>query len=109
MNLSLDNPYGEVTIPRAKLRTSEDTSTVIANPLVVDTSLYSTQARHNSALNPYGSFKPPGDESAQGAPESRDGSAQNPPPYEAQAAYTVKEDPEEVGRCNACCRRCRKK
>ncbi|KAI1905110.1 hypothetical protein AGOR_G00012550 [Albula goreensis] len=107
MNLSLDNPYGEVTIPRAKLRTTADSSTVIANPLAHDSSLYSGR---NSALNPYGNFKPAGEDSLQTVPESRDGSVQNPPPYEDQmAGYTVKEEEEEVGRCYSCCRRCRKK
>lgn len=36
INVSLDNPYGHVTIPRAKLGTSGDGSTVIANPAVVN-------------------------------------------------------------------------
>ena len=35
INVSLDNPYGEVTITRAKVRPSEDGSTVIANPMAL--------------------------------------------------------------------------
>uniref|UniRef100_A0A3Q3D2A7 Uncharacterized protein n=1 Tax=Hippocampus comes TaxID=109280 RepID=A0A3Q3D2A7_HIPCM len=36
IRVSLDNPYGQVTIPRAHLRTSTDGATVIANPAVVN-------------------------------------------------------------------------
>ncbi|XP_035847759.1 uncharacterized protein si:ch211-202f5.3 [Sander lucioperca] len=32
IRVSLENPYGEVTIPRAKLRPSDGDATVIANP-----------------------------------------------------------------------------
>lgn len=35
INVSIDNPYGEVTIPRAKLRPSDDGSTVITNPVAL--------------------------------------------------------------------------
>ncbi|KAK7880996.1 hypothetical protein WMY93_032391 [Mugilogobius chulae] len=45
INVSLDNPYGHVTIPRAKLQS--DGSTVIANPAVV-----------NGNNNPYASPAP---------------------------------------------------
>lgn len=86
MNISLENPYGSVTIPRAHLRTSDDDSTVIINPMALDPS--------NSA-NPYSA-------------ETKNGT-QNPPPYGGEGGYTVKEDDEEVGRCNACCRSCRRK
>uniref|UniRef100_A0A3Q3G8N5 Uncharacterized protein n=1 Tax=Labrus bergylta TaxID=56723 RepID=A0A3Q3G8N5_9LABR len=43
INVSLENPYGEVTIPRAKLRPSDD-ATVIANPMALS----------NNDSNPYG-------------------------------------------------------
>uniref|UniRef100_A0A8C6S414 Uncharacterized protein n=1 Tax=Neogobius melanostomus TaxID=47308 RepID=A0A8C6S414_9GOBI len=50
INVSLDNPYGHVTIPRARLQT--DGSTVIANPAVVN-------GNTNSAgNNPYGGSAP---------------------------------------------------
>lgn len=103
MNLSLDNPYGNVTIPRAKLRSPED-STVIINPMALDTTY-----NGNNSLNPYGAFKPQGDELP--PTESKEGSSQNSPPaYGGQTSYTVKEDTEEVGgRCPACCYRCRRK
>lgn len=35
INVTPDNPYSEVHIPRAKLRSSDDDSTVIANPTAV--------------------------------------------------------------------------
>ncbi|MED6271938.1 hypothetical protein CHARACLAT_025261, partial [Characodon lateralis] len=35
INISLENPYGQVTIPRAKLRLSED-ATVITNPVALN-------------------------------------------------------------------------
>lgn len=49
INVSLDNPYGQVNIPRAKLHSSDDT--VIANPMAVG----------GTDGNPYGtsSFAPP--------------------------------------------------
>ncbi|KAK5851464.1 hypothetical protein PBY51_023015 [Eleginops maclovinus] len=47
INVSLDNPYGEVTIPRAKLHPSEDVSMVIANPMALD-----------NDENPYGAQSP---------------------------------------------------
>uniref|UniRef100_A0AAV2KMY9 Uncharacterized protein n=1 Tax=Knipowitschia caucasica TaxID=637954 RepID=A0AAV2KMY9_KNICA len=36
INVSLENPYSDVIIPRAKLRSDADGSTVIANPAVVN-------------------------------------------------------------------------
>ncbi|KAK2818483.1 hypothetical protein Q5P01_024044 [Channa striata] len=36
INVSLENPYGQVTIPRAKLHSYNDVSTVIANPMVLN-------------------------------------------------------------------------
>ncbi|CAB1423369.1 unnamed protein product [Pleuronectes platessa] len=45
IHVSLDNPYGQVTIPRAKLRSSDDAATVIANPM----------ALNSNEGNPYGS------------------------------------------------------
>lgn len=44
INVSIENPYGEVVIPRAKIRSSDDISTVITNPLALS----------NDAGNPYG-------------------------------------------------------
>lgn len=44
INVSLDNPYGEVIIPRAKIRSPDDASTVITNPAALG----------NDASNPYG-------------------------------------------------------
>lgn len=43
INVSIENPYGEVVIPRAKIRSSDDVSTVITNPLALS----------NDAGNPY--------------------------------------------------------
>ncbi|XP_072548983.1 uncharacterized protein [Salminus brasiliensis] len=106
MNLSLDNPYGNVTIPRAKLRPYGDSSTVILNPMTLESSYNGT-----SSQNPYGSFKPQGEQNPSGVPvygEMRDGN-QHPPPYNSQGTYNVKEDEEQVGRCYACCCRCRRK
>lgn len=106
MNLSLENPYGDVTIPRAKLRSAED-STIITNPMAVG----STYSNRNSSLNPYGAFKPNGE--SQGPSEvtkDGDGDTSNPPRNNGQSSYTVKEDKEEeVGRSRACCLRCRRK
>lgn len=107
MNLCLDNPYGDVTIPRAKLRSPEDSSTVFANPLALDSANYGAQSNRNSALNPYGNFRPSGEDPSGTGLQSQDRSAQNASPY--QGNYTVKEEEEEVGRCYSCCRRCRKK
>uniref|UniRef100_A0A3Q1JEM7 Uncharacterized protein n=1 Tax=Anabas testudineus TaxID=64144 RepID=A0A3Q1JEM7_ANATE len=78
INVSLENPYGQVTIPRAKLRPSDDGSMVIANQI---------------ALNE-------GNQYVASSPAS-------------QTPYMVKEDggggEEEVGRCRACCYRCRRR
>uniref|UniRef100_A0A3P8RLA9 Si:ch211-202f5.3 n=1 Tax=Amphiprion percula TaxID=161767 RepID=A0A3P8RLA9_AMPPE len=52
INVSLDNPYGEVTIPRAKLRPSDD-STVIANPLALSSTNENPYAVSSSAPPPY--------------------------------------------------------
>uniref|UniRef100_A0A8C1HYP0 Si:ch211-202f5.3 n=2 Tax=Cyprinus carpio TaxID=7962 RepID=A0A8C1HYP0_CYPCA len=100
MNISIENPYGDVTIPRAKLRDQPDSSTIIMNPMALE----STYNNRNSAFNPYNSFKTPGENNTSSVPvygEARNGS-QNPPP-----AYTVRESDEQVGRCYACCCRCR--
>lgn len=110
MNICLDNPYADVTIPRAKLRASTgDDSTVIGNPLAVDGGHYMLHSDRNSALNPYGNFRPSGDDPTAAGVQSQPGTAQNPPAYGNQLGYTVKEEDEEVGRCYTCCRRCRKK
>uniref|UniRef100_A0A8C6K5W5 Uncharacterized protein n=1 Tax=Nothobranchius furzeri TaxID=105023 RepID=A0A8C6K5W5_NOTFU len=77
INISPENPYGQVTIPRAKLhRPSEEIGTVIYNPMTLNSE------------NPYAE------------------KSSAPPPY------TVKEDDggeEEMGRCPACCYRCRRR
>ncbi|KAF7641850.1 hypothetical protein LDENG_00270180 [Lucifuga dentata] len=50
IKVSLDNPYGHVTIPRAKLRASDSDATVIANPTALgEGNPYST----SSAPPPY--------------------------------------------------------
>lgn len=102
LNLSLDNPYGSVTIPRAKLSSVEDGSVVIANPAAV----YS--AAGPSALNPYGNFQPRGEQGPQ------DPSGRTPMPYEGTAStYTIKETEEKDSCCYSCwcfcCRRRKKK
>uniref|UniRef100_A0A3Q0SKJ1 Uncharacterized protein n=1 Tax=Amphilophus citrinellus TaxID=61819 RepID=A0A3Q0SKJ1_AMPCI len=51
INISLENPYGQVTIPRASLHPSGD-STVIANPMVV-TSTENPYEVSSSAPPPY--------------------------------------------------------
>jgi len=96
MNISLENPYGSVTIPRAQLRTGDDNSTVIINPMALE---------HGTSANPYDAY----------GSEGKNG--QNPPPYggaangtgDREGSYIVKDDEEQVGRCYACCRRCRRK
>ncbi|XP_050965185.1 uncharacterized protein si:ch211-202f5.3 [Labeo rohita] len=101
MNISLENPYGDVTIPRAKLRDQADSSTIIMNPMALE----SSYNNRNSGLNPYSSFKTPGENNTPSVPvygEARNG--QNPPP-----AYTVRDSDEQVGRCYACCCRCRRR
>lgn len=106
MNLSLENPYGDVTIPRAKLHSGED-STIIINPIALD----STYSNRNYSLNPYGAFKPGGQSPfpSEGT-NNGDGGASNTPCYDSQTSYTVKEDAkEEFGRCRTCCFRCRRK
>ncbi|KAL4609473.1 hypothetical protein GN956_G23583 [Arapaima gigas] len=102
LNISLDNPYGNVTIPRAKLRSSEESSTIITNPLAVD----SLEQGRSSGLNPYSSFKPPGAQ-MQGTSQSQPGL--NTSPYQVQSSYTIKEQEEDVNCCYACCCRCRRK
>ncbi|KAJ8260622.1 hypothetical protein COCON_G00163450 [Conger conger] len=111
MNLCLDNPYKDVTIPRAKLRAStNDTSTVIANPLALDSAQYTSKSNRNSTLNPYGNFKPSGEDPAGAGLDSQAGPDLSPPPYQdGLGINTVKEEDEEVGRCYTCCRRCRRK
>ncbi|KAK7173824.1 hypothetical protein R3I93_003600 [Phoxinus phoxinus] len=104
MNISLENPYGDVTIPRAKLRDENESSTIIMNPMALE----SAYNNRNSSSNPYSSFKTPGAINTSGVPvygEARNGS-QNPPPYNNQPGYTVKESDEQVGRCHACCCPC---
>uniref|UniRef100_A0A3B3U589 Uncharacterized protein n=2 Tax=Poecilia TaxID=8080 RepID=A0A3B3U589_9TELE len=50
INISLENPYGQVTIPRAKLRPSDD-ATVIANPVALNSE--NPYAQKGSAPPPY--------------------------------------------------------
>lgn len=38
INVSPENPYGEVTIPRAKIRSVDDNATVIVNPMALSSS-----------------------------------------------------------------------
>uniref|UniRef100_A0A3Q3MZJ8 Uncharacterized protein n=1 Tax=Mastacembelus armatus TaxID=205130 RepID=A0A3Q3MZJ8_9TELE len=80
IKVSLDNPYGQVTIPRAKLHSSDDVATVIANPMALS----------NNDGNPYGVMN--------SAP---------PPPYTVKEDGGRGE--EEGGRCRACCYRCRRR
>lgn len=35
INVSPENPYGDVTIPRAKIRSPDDNATVIVNPMTM--------------------------------------------------------------------------
>ena len=79
INLSMDNPYGHVTIPRAKLRGVDD-ATVIANPMAQSDS-------YNDATN-----------------ASADGVQNPPPPY-----MVKEDTEEVSRRCPACCYRCRRK
>uniref|UniRef100_A0AAY4E234 Uncharacterized protein n=1 Tax=Denticeps clupeoides TaxID=299321 RepID=A0AAY4E234_9TELE len=90
MNVSLENPYGNVTIPRAKLRT--DSSTVIINPLALEN-------------NPYGGDVVSG-VPVYGTELDR---SQVTPAYNGKATYTVTEDNEQVRRCGVCCCRRRRK
>ncbi|KAA0716447.1 hypothetical protein E1301_Tti009394 [Triplophysa tibetana] len=104
MNISLENPYGDVAIPRAKLQ--GDSSTIIMNPMALESSY-----NRSSATNPYSSFKTPGENNASNVPVYGEvkNRSQNPHPYTIQTGYTVKDDTEQVGRCYACCCRCRMK
>ncbi|KAK1787324.1 hypothetical protein P4O66_002828 [Electrophorus voltai] len=92
MNLSLDNPYGDVSIPRAKLRPYGDHNAVIINPMTLESSY-----NNNSAPNPYENLKSPGEVTSSGVPvygDVRDGN-QHPPSYNSQGTYIVKEDAEQ--------------
>uniref|UniRef100_A0A4W6CNR2 Uncharacterized protein n=1 Tax=Lates calcarifer TaxID=8187 RepID=A0A4W6CNR2_LATCA len=79
LSVNLDNPYSEVTIPRAKLHSSDNVAMVIANPV----------ALNGSDGNPYST--------ASSAP---------PPPYMVKEDGG---GDEEGGRCRACCYRCRRR
>ncbi|KAM9333885.1 uncharacterized protein ABDE67_022207 isoform 1-T2 [Symphorus nematophorus] len=79
ITVSPENPYGEVNIPRAKLRPSDDDATVIANPMAVS----------GNDANPYGAS----------------GSAP-PPPYVVKEAGG---GAEEEGQSRVCCYRCRRR
>uniref|UniRef100_A0A3B4VJ87 Uncharacterized protein n=1 Tax=Seriola dumerili TaxID=41447 RepID=A0A3B4VJ87_SERDU len=80
INVSLDNPYGQVTIPRAKLHHPDDTATVIANPVALS----------GNDGNPYGVS-----------------SSAPPPPYMVKEDGGGEE--EGGGKCRACCYRCRRR
>ena len=79
IDVTLENPYSEVSIPRAKLRSSNDIATVIANPMALS----------SDGGNPYGV------------------SSSAPPPYVVKEAGGGEE--EEEGRSRACCYRCRRR
>ncbi|XP_058473074.1 uncharacterized protein si:ch211-202f5.3 [Solea solea] len=53
INVSLDNPYGQVNIPRAKLRSSDDPSMVITNPMALDSNVGNPYSSSGSAPPPY--------------------------------------------------------
>uniref|UniRef100_A0AAQ4Q873 Uncharacterized protein n=1 Tax=Gasterosteus aculeatus aculeatus TaxID=481459 RepID=A0AAQ4Q873_GASAC len=53
ISVSPDNPYGQVTIPRAKLRLSDDVSTVIANPGALSSNDSNPYSASNSSPAPY--------------------------------------------------------
>ncbi|KAK3509416.1 hypothetical protein QTP70_034167 [Hemibagrus guttatus] len=99
MNLSLNNPYGDVSIPRAKLRSYDDSSTVIINPMALESSY-----NGNASQNPYGSFKVTGGDAPSGVPVYGQAKGTN-----LNSTYTIKEDEEQVSRCYACCCRCRRR
>lgn len=52
INVSLENPYSEVTIPRAKLRNPDD-GTVIANPMALGNENGNPYTVSSSAPPPY--------------------------------------------------------
>lgn len=53
IHISPDNPYGQVTIPRAKLRSSDDIATVIANPGALSSIDGNPYGMSNPAPPPY--------------------------------------------------------
>lgn len=77
INVSLENPYGEVTIPRAKIRSSDDGNVVIANPMALS----------SDAGNPYGV------------------SSSAPPPYVVKEAGGLEEEEVKSSACCYRCRR----
>lgn len=77
INVSIDNPYGEVVIPRAKIRSPDDVSTVITNPVALS----------SDAGNPYGV------------------SNSEPPPYVVKEAGGGEEDEGRSRGCCYRCRR----
>uniref|UniRef100_A0A3Q3JVU8 Uncharacterized protein n=1 Tax=Monopterus albus TaxID=43700 RepID=A0A3Q3JVU8_MONAL len=79
IKVSLDNPYGQVTIPRAKLHSDDGVAMVIANPVALS----------SNDGNPYST------------------SSSAPPPYMVKEDGGGGED--EGGRCRACCYRCRRR
>uniref|UniRef100_A0A8D3A9N3 Uncharacterized protein n=1 Tax=Scophthalmus maximus TaxID=52904 RepID=A0A8D3A9N3_SCOMX len=79
INVSLENPYSQVTIPRAKLRPSNDVATVIANPMALS----------GNDGNPYSSSSAP------------------PPAYMVKEDGGGEEG--EGGWCRACCYRCKRR
>lgn len=51
INVTIDNPYGDVTIPRAKIRSAGDVSTVITNPMALNSD--AGNGAFNSTPPPY--------------------------------------------------------
>ncbi|TSL28222.1 hypothetical protein Baya_5737 [Bagarius yarrelli] len=99
MNLQLDNPYGDISIPRAKLRSYDDSSTVIINPMALESSY-----KGNASQNPYGSMNVKNGNAPSGVPvygQVKSGTA--------NGTYTVEEKEEQVNRCYVCCCCCRRK
>lgn len=78
INVSLENPYGEVTIPRAKIHSSDDVATVIANPMAVS----------SDGGNPYGVS-----------------SSASPPPYVVKEVGGGEEEGRSRGCCYRCRRK----
>lgn len=99
MDLQLDNPYGDVSIPRAKLRSYEDSSTVIINPMALESSY-----KGSASQNPYGSVKVQNGNGPSDVPVYGQSK-----PTNNKGTYTVKEEEEQVSRCYACCCCCRRK
>ncbi|KAL6096391.1 uncharacterized protein ACO6RY_05730 [Pungitius sinensis] len=66
INVSPDNPYGQVTIPRAKLRLSDDVSMVIANPGALSSNDRNPYAASSASSPPYVVKEASGEDEGQG-------------------------------------------